>query len=84
MHNLVLKQKCAAQQSVKSLRYGGYGRFAGAREFTRVIDSFVYAPNNPVFDTPAGLTVEAWVLAHAYGQYEDTPIAARWTEEGSQ
>jgi hypothetical protein len=62
---------------------GGYGRFAGAREFTRVIDSFVYAPYNPVFDTPI-VTVEAWVLVHAFGQYEDTPIAARWTEEGSQ
>ena len=63
---------------------GGFGRFAGAREFTRVIDSFVVAPNNPVLDTPLGFTVEAWVLAHAFGQYEDTPIAARWTEEGLQ
>lgn len=61
-----------------------YGRFGSAREFTRVIDSFVYAPDNPVFDPRAGLTVEAWVLAHAFGQYEDTPIAARWTQEGSQ
>jgi hypothetical protein len=62
----------------------GYGRFGSAREFTRVIDSFVFAPNNPVFDPRGGLTVEAWVLAHAFGQYEDTPIAARWTEEGNQ
>ncbi len=61
-----------------------YGRFGSAREFTRVIDSFVYAPANPVFDPPGGLTVEAWVMAHAFGQYEDTPIAARWTQEGSQ
>jgi concanavalin A-like lectin/glucanase superfamily protein len=61
-----------------------YGRFGSAREFTRVIDSFVYAPDNPVFDPRGGLTVEAWVLVHAFGQYEDTPIAARWTEEGSQ
>jgi hypothetical protein len=62
---------------------GGFGRFSGAREFTRVIDSFVYVPYNPVLDTPI-VTVEAWVLMHAFGQYEDTPIAARWTEEGSQ
>jgi hypothetical protein len=61
-----------------------YGRFGSAREFTRVIDSFVYTPDDPVFDPRAGLTVEAWVLAHAFGQYEDTPIAARWTQEGSQ
>jgi hypothetical protein len=61
-----------------------YGRFGSARAFTRVIDSFLYAPNNPVFDPPAGFTVEAWVLAHAFGQYEDTPIAARWALEGNQ
>jgi hypothetical protein len=62
----------------------GYGRFGSAREFTRVIDSFAYAPHNPVFDPPRGLTVEAWVRPAAYGQYEDTPIAARWTQEGNQ
>lgn len=61
-----------------------YGRFGSARAFTRVIDSFLYAPQNPVFDPPAGLTVEAWVLAHAFGQYEDTPIASRWALEGNQ
>lgn len=61
-----------------------YGRFGSAREFTRVIDSFVYAPDNPVFDPRPGLTVEAWVLVRGFGQYEDTPIAARWTEEGNQ
>jgi hypothetical protein len=61
-----------------------YGRFGSAREFTRVIDSFVYAPDDPVFDPGGGITVEAWVLVHAFGQYEDTPIAARWTQEGSQ
>ncbi len=63
---------------------GSYGRFASAREFTRVIDSFVYAPYSPALDARGGLTVEAWVLAHAFGQYEDTPIAARWTQEGNQ
>lgn len=63
---------------------GGYGRYGSAREFTRVIDSFVYAPHNPVLDAPGGFTVEAWVLPHAFGQYEDTPIAARWTQEGNE
>lgn len=61
----------------------GYGRFAAAREFTRVIDSFVHVPYNPVFDSWT-VTVEAWVFAHAFGQYEDTPIAARWTLEGNE
>ncbi len=60
-----------------------YGRIAGAREFTRIIDSFVHVPHNPVFDGTGGFTVEAWVLPQAFGQYEDTPIAARWTQEGS-
>ena len=62
----------------------GYGRYAGAREFTRVIDSFVYAPHNPVLDPQSGFTVEAWVFPRAFGQYEDTPIAARWTQEGNE
>ena len=61
-----------------------FGRFASAREFTRVIDSFVHTPYNPTFDAPGGLTVEAWVLAHAFGQYDDTPIASRWTQEGNE
>jgi hypothetical protein len=63
---------------------GSYGRYASAREFTRVIDSFVYAPHNPVLDPPSGFTVEAWVMPRAFGQYEDTPIAARWTQEGNE
>ena len=62
----------------------GYGRYGSAREFTRVIDSFVYAPHNPVFDVTGGVTVEAWVMPRAFGQYEDTPIAARWTQEGNE
>ena len=62
----------------------GYGRYAGAREFTRVIDSFVYAPHNPVLVPQGGFTVEAWVLPKAFGDYEDTPIAACWTQEGNE
>ena len=61
-----------------------YGRFGSAREFTRVIDSFVYAPPNPALDPSSGFTVEAWVMPRAFGQYEDTPIAARWTQEGNE
>jgi len=61
----------------------GYGRIGNAREFTRVIDSFAYAPYNPVFDDSPEITVDAWVYPRAFGQYELTPIAARWTEEGN-
>jgi hypothetical protein len=61
-----------------------YGRYAGAREFARVIDSFVYAPYNPVLDPQTGFTVEAWVLPRSFGPYEDTPIAACWTQEGNE
>ena len=61
-----------------------YGRFGSAREFTRATDSFVYAPDDPALDASGGLTIEAWVLPHAFGSYEDTPIAARWTEEGTR
>ena len=63
--------------------HASYGRIGSARELTRVIDSFVYAPYNPVYDVSAEITVEAWVYLHAFGQYELTPIAARWTEEGN-
>jgi hypothetical protein len=63
---------------------GGFGRIGGGREFTRVIDSFLFAPYNPVFDPPGGLTVDAWILPRAFGQYEDTPIAVRWTQEGTE
>jgi concanavalin A-like lectin/glucanase superfamily protein len=61
-----------------------YGRIGSAREFTRAIDSFVYAPPNPALDPSSGFTVEAWVMPRAFGQYEDTPIAARWTQEGNE
>lgn len=63
--------------------HSGYGRIGSAREFTRVIDSFAYGPYNPVFDESGELTVDAWIFPHAFGQYELTPIVARWTEEGN-
>lgn len=61
-----------------------YGRFAGAREFTRVMDSFVHVPYDPAMDRTGTLTVESWVYAQSYGDNDVTPIAARWTQEGSQ
>jgi len=61
-----------------------YGRFASAREFTRVMDSFVYVPYDQTMDRTGSLTVEAWVYVQSYGDYDVTPIVARWTQEGNQ
>ena len=61
-----------------------FGRIRGARLFTRSIDSFVYVAYAPVLETPDGITVEAWIYLNAYGQYEDTPIAARWTQQANE
>jgi hypothetical protein len=61
-----------------------FGRFGGALEFERSLESFFYVPYNPALESPGGLTVEAWVLPAAFGDYEDTPLAARWTEEANR
>jgi len=61
-----------------------FGRVRGARLFTRSIDSFVYVPYSLLLESSGGLTVEAWIHLNAYGQYEDTPIAARWTEQANE
>jgi Concanavalin A-like lectin/glucanases superfamily len=61
-----------------------FGRIRGARLFTRSIESFVYVPYNPMLEAGSGITVEAWIYLNAYGQYEDTPIAARWTQQASE
>ncbi|MBI5709859.1 MAG: LamG domain-containing protein [Candidatus Eisenbacteria bacterium] len=61
-----------------------FGRFRGARVFARSINSFVRVPYNPALDLPSGLSVEAWINLAAYGSYEDTPIAARWTPLANQ
>ena len=61
-----------------------FGRFRDARQFVPSLDSFVYAPYNPVFDSGSGLTIEAWIQPTAYGSYEDTPIAGRWTPLANQ
>ena len=62
----------------------GYGRFGGAREFTRVVDSFVYAPAERTVEPQTAFTVEAWVYPRSFGRFEDTPIAARWTQEANR
>ncbi|HTO90656.1 MAG TPA: LamG domain-containing protein [Candidatus Sulfotelmatobacter sp.] len=56
-----------------------FGRIERARLFTRSIDSFVACGYADPLESPAALTVEAWVRVDEYGQYEDTPIAGRWT-----
>jgi hypothetical protein len=61
-----------------------FGRFGGAAGFEASIESFVFVPYNPALETGAPLTVEAWVRPTDFGDYEDTPIAARWTEEANK
>ena len=60
-----------------------YGRYGRARLFTLSLDSFVEVPYNPAMDAPAAFTIEAWVRPNSYGNYEDTPIAARWTAQNA-
>jgi hypothetical protein len=61
-----------------------YGRIGRARSFAASINSFVFVPYNPVLEAGNGFTVEAWVDPSAYGQYEDTPIASRFSPEALQ
>ena len=61
-----------------------FGRVKGARVFEPSLDSFVYVAYNPVFDSGGGFSVEAWIQPTAYGDFEDTPIAARWTPRANQ
>jgi len=56
-----------------------FGRFGNARSFLRSLESYLLVPYNPVLDTASGFTIEAWIRPSAFGPYEDTPIAARWT-----
>jgi hypothetical protein len=61
-----------------------YGRFGRARSFTRSLDSFVLVPAAPELETGAAFTIEAWINPRSYGDYEDTPIAARWIAQKAQ
>ena len=58
-----------------------FGRFRGARLFSRSTNSFLYVPYSPLLDLPAALTLEAWIAPNASPRYEDTPIAARWSPQ---
>jgi len=61
-----------------------YGRFGLARGFTFSLDSFIYVQYEPVLDLRDDLAIDAWIYPQAIGRNEDTPIAARWTEDTSQ
>jgi hypothetical protein len=61
-----------------------FGRAGSARLFTHSLDSFILVPYNPVLENGGGLTVESWVRLNAYGDYEDTPIVGRWSEDANQ
>jgi hypothetical protein len=61
-----------------------YGRFGLARGFTLSLDSFIYIQYEPALDLRDNLAIDAWIDPQAIGRNEDTPIAARWTEDTSQ
>ena len=61
-----------------------FGRIQRARVFTRSIDSFVALGYSDPLESPTALTVEAWVRVDQFGQYEDTPIAGRWTPNANE
>jgi hypothetical protein len=56
-----------------------FGRFRGARLFTRSVNSFLHVPYSPLLDSQSALSIEAWVAPNTYAPYEDSPIAARWS-----
>ena len=56
-----------------------FGRFRGARLFTRSANSFLYVPYSPLLDSQSALSIEAWIAPNAYTPYEDSPIATRWS-----
>jgi hypothetical protein len=56
-----------------------FGRFRGARLFTRSANSFLHVPYSPLLDSQSALSIEAWVAPNAYTPYEDSPIATRWS-----
>jgi hypothetical protein len=60
-----------------------YGRYGRARVFTPSLDSFIEVPYNPAMEAPAAFSIEAWVRPNSFGNYEDTPIVARWTGQNA-
>ena len=61
-----------------------FGRFGNALGLERSLDSFALIPFDPQLELPAPITIEAWLFPTAYGNSEDTPIAARWSDEANQ
>lgn len=61
-----------------------FGRFGNARVFEPSIQSFVFVPFDPAMETGGLLSIEAWVYLYGYGPFEDTPIAARWSEQANE
>lgn len=56
-----------------------FGRFRGARLFTRSANSFLHVSYSPLLDAQSALSIEAWVAPNTYTPYEDSPIATRWS-----
>jgi hypothetical protein len=61
-----------------------FGRFGNARAFERSLQSFVFVPYDEALETGGLLSVEAWIYLDDHGRFEDTPIAARWTEQANE
>jgi hypothetical protein len=60
-----------------------FGRYGNARAFAQSIESFALVPYVPALETGRSISIEAWVKPSAFGRFEDTPIAARWTEQAN-
>lgn len=56
-----------------------FGRFRSARIFTRAQQSFVVVPRNPALNIEGGFTIEAWIQANSWSNYELQCVAARWS-----
>ena len=61
-----------------------FGRDHNARVFSRSLNSFLLVPYNPALEFAGSLSIEAWIEPEAYTNYEDTPIAGRWTPIANQ
>ena len=69
--------------------YGGdtqptFGRFRSARRFTQSINSFAYVPPSTALELGPRWTIELWVNPSAYGSFEMSVLAARWTESANE
>lgn len=62
----------------------GFGRFRGARTFTRSIDSFLFVPYSDSLETGTELTVEAWISPNSLANTQFMPILGRWSPISNQ